>query len=75
MQGVPDSANENIYKILETIGNAINCEISPNEISAAHRVQHVYDNNKAPRNIIVKCVSGRNRRFKRSTTNAGVHVK
>lgn len=79
IQGVSELPNENIYSVLESIGRAINCQVSPNDISITHRVQHMNNDNNKPRNIIVKFISRRKKedvlaatkRFKRSNTNTG----
>lgn len=54
IQGVNEKIGENVYNILEIIGNAINCDISRNDIDTAHRVSHLSPNNKNPKAIIVR---------------------
>lgn len=55
--GIPEKPNENLGKILETIGKAINYPITPSDIDTYHRVsQFTYDKTK-PKNIIVKFIS------------------
>lgn len=38
--GVSETANENLYKVIEDIGVGINYHVSQNAISVAHRVQN-----------------------------------
>lgn len=79
IQGVTELNGENIYNTLQSIGQAIQCQISSSDISVAHRVQHVNNDNSNPRNIIVKFLSRQkkdeflaaSKRIKRTTTNSG----
>ncbi|KAK9701989.1 hypothetical protein QE152_g30228 [Popillia japonica] len=58
IQGVPQ---KDILDILHKIGDAIQCNISPTDINAAHRVAQLNSNSSRPRNIIVSLVSRRKR--------------
>lgn len=57
IQGVDERAGENVYIILETIGNAIGCPIARRDIDIAHRVSHLSANNKMPKSIIARFIS------------------
>ncbi|KAK9744161.1 hypothetical protein QE152_g7972 [Popillia japonica] len=46
IQGVPQRDNENIFDILHKIGDAIQCDISPTDINAAHRVAQLNQPNR-----------------------------
>ncbi|KAK9744679.1 hypothetical protein QE152_g7518 [Popillia japonica] len=48
IQGVPQKKNENIFDILHKIGDAIQCDISPTDINAAHRVAQLNSNRCDP---------------------------
>lgn len=54
LSNVPEKRGENLLNIVETIGNVIGCNISQNDIVSAHRVPHVHQQAKNPKNIIVK---------------------
>lgn len=79
IQGISERPNENIYNVLENLGNAIGCPIPASDVSIAHRVQHFNNNSKQPRNIIVKLQSRRkiydilaaSRKYKISSPNTG----
>lgn len=57
IQGIPDKPTENLLNIMENLGSSIGCEIAASDISTVHRVQHVNNQSRRPRNIIVKLVS------------------
>lgn len=57
IQGVPEKTGENVYTIIETIGNTVGCKITRNDVDIAHRVSHMSPNNKTPKAIIVRFIS------------------
>lgn len=54
---LPEKRNENLLAIIEAIGNAVKFPLSQNDIVAIHRVPHAHQNDKKPKNIIVKLKS------------------
>ncbi|KAJ8718458.1 hypothetical protein PYW08_002695 [Mythimna loreyi] len=54
---VPDKRNENLLTIMESIGTIINYPVSQNDILSIHRVPHALQQDKKPKNIIVKLKS------------------
>ncbi|XP_063897730.1 uncharacterized protein LOC135118788 [Helicoverpa armigera] len=51
---LPEKRNENLFTIIEAIGNAVKFPVSQNDIVAIHRVPHAHQNDNKPKNIIVK---------------------
>lgn len=56
VQGVLESKGENIIKVVESLGDAIDCPIPAKDIDVAHRVRASLDHS-GPRNIIIKFTS------------------
>lgn len=54
---VPEKRNENLIALLENIGSKISFSLSQKDIIAIHRVPHAHQDNKKPKNIIVKLSS------------------
>lgn len=83
IQGVPEKPNENIYHILEKIGDGINCPITPNDVDIAHRVAHMSPKPQ-PKAIIVRFLSRKKRdevlgaaklKYKLTSNNGSIGLK
>lgn len=58
IQGIPEREGENLYKIVEKIGEYIKHDISPSSIDCAHRVQtNRTSTDKKIKNIVVRFTS------------------
>lgn len=51
---LPEKRGENLITIMDSIGAAIGCGISNQDIISIHRVPHAHQQNKKPKNVIVK---------------------
>lgn len=62
IQGVPEKENENVYTIVQTIGQSLNCPVEITDIDIAHRVARAAaDGTRLPKSIIVRFVTRRKR--------------
>lgn len=57
IQGVNEKSGENVYTILETIGDTIGCQVTRNDVDIAHRVSRLSSEDKRPKPIIARFIS------------------
>lgn len=51
---LPEKRNENLFAIMDSISSTIGLPVSHNDITSIHRVPHAQQNDRKPKNIIVK---------------------